>query len=191
MSAAALVVTLHDHLARRRVPHAFGGALALNYYAEPRSTIDVDVNVFVPVERAPAVIEKLSVLGLIPEQIAEAWAPVAGVRLRGDQGEVADLFFSLDEHYAEVARRLRRFPFGAPPRRLPFLSAEDLVVFKLSFNRDKDWVDIRQIFVAGTSLDLDYVEGQLIALRGPTMHPRLARLRALARAHTHTRVLDY
>ena len=30
------------------LPHAFGGALALAYYAEPRSTIDIDVNVFIP-----------------------------------------------------------------------------------------------------------------------------------------------
>lgn len=184
MSAAALVVALHDHFARRRVPHAFGGALALNYYAEPRATIDVDVNVFVSLERAQAVVDKLSLLGLRPEQQDHAaWVPIAGVRLRGERGDVADLFFSLDEHYALVARRVRRFPFGTPPRRLPFVSAEDLVVFKLSFNRDKDWVDIRQLFVAGTALDLDYVERQLIALRGPTMHPRLARLRAIARAH--------
>lgn len=181
MTAASLIVTLHEHFTRVRTPHAFGGALALNYYAEPRATIDVDVNVFVPVDRAQAVIEKLSMTGLRPEQGHAAWAPVAGIRLRGDGGDVADLFFSIDEHYAEVAARVRRFPFGTPPRRLPFLSAEDLVVFKLSFNRDKDWVDIRQLLVSGTDLDLDYVEAQLVALRGPSMHPRLARLRALAR----------
>jgi len=28
------------------LPHAFGGALALAYYAEPRATVDIDVNVF-------------------------------------------------------------------------------------------------------------------------------------------------
>jgi hypothetical protein len=35
------------------VPHAFGGALALAYYAEPRATVDIDLNVFVPVADAP------------------------------------------------------------------------------------------------------------------------------------------
>jgi hypothetical protein len=30
------------------VPHAFGGALALAYHAEPRATIDIDLNVFLP-----------------------------------------------------------------------------------------------------------------------------------------------
>ncbi len=185
MSAAEFIVALHDHFARHRVPHAFGGALALNYYAEPRSTIDVDVNVFVALDRAPAVVEALGMLGLHPAMGQAPWPPVAGVRLRSDRDEVADLFFSVDEeNYAVVESRVRRFPFGTPPRRLPFLSAEDLVVFKLSFNRDKDWVDIRQVLVAGTGLDLDYVERQLIALRGPTMHPRLARLRAMVRGLT-------
>src|SRR5947209_7381077 len=37
------------------IPHAFGGALALAYYAEPRATIDIDLNVFVPVDRYPDV----------------------------------------------------------------------------------------------------------------------------------------
>lgn len=59
------------------------------------------------------------------------------------------------------------------------LEVQDLVVFKLSFGRDKDWVDLRQIIRSGLALDVDYIERQLIALRGPTMYPRLARLRAL------------
>ena len=33
------------------VPHAFGGALALAYYAEPWATIDIDLNAFVPTDR--------------------------------------------------------------------------------------------------------------------------------------------
>lgn len=37
-------------------PHAFGGALGLAFHvAEPRATRDIDVNVFVPVDAAPAV----------------------------------------------------------------------------------------------------------------------------------------
>ena len=43
------VVALDGALAR--FPHAFGGALALAYYAEPRATIDIDLNVFVPADR--------------------------------------------------------------------------------------------------------------------------------------------
>ena len=45
------------------VPHAFGGALALAYWAEPRATVDIDVNVFVPTERVGAVLDPLAALG--------------------------------------------------------------------------------------------------------------------------------
>lgn len=38
-----------------------------------------------------------------------------------------------------------------------------------SFGRDKDWVDLRQIVRSGLALDVDYIEGQPIELRGPTM----------------------
>ncbi|HEY7952208.1 MAG TPA: hypothetical protein VID70_04420 [Solirubrobacteraceae bacterium] len=40
------VLAIHRALAQAKVAHAFGGALALAYYAEPRGTIDIDLNVF-------------------------------------------------------------------------------------------------------------------------------------------------
>ena len=46
------VLLLEEGFAGRGIPHAFGGALALAYYATPRATVDIDVNVFVPVARA-------------------------------------------------------------------------------------------------------------------------------------------
>ncbi|MBI1843131.1 MAG: hypothetical protein HYR89_00725, partial [Actinobacteria bacterium] len=45
------------------VPHAFGGALALAYYAEPRATIDIDLNVFVHGDRFMDVAKQLAPLG--------------------------------------------------------------------------------------------------------------------------------
>lgn len=173
---------MHDRFEGLRLDHAFGGALALAYYAEPRGTVDVDVNVFVTFDRAVEVVAALETLGFRPEQPAHEWLPAAGVRLRrpGDPTRL-DLFFSLDDRYDEIARRTQRFPFGRRRRRLPFLSAEDLAVFKLSFGRDKDWVDLRHLLAAQPAIDLAYVEAQLIALRGATMYPRLARLRVMAR----------
>ncbi len=64
---------------------------------------------------------------------------------------------------------------------LPFLSPEDLAVFKLSFGREKDWVDLRSIASSQRDLDADYVERQLIGLRGPGMYPKLTRFRRLLR----------
>jgi transcriptional regulator with XRE-family HTH domain len=64
---------------------------------------------------------------------------------------------------------------------LPFLSAEDLTVFKISFGRTKDWVDIEAMVTAGTAIDPDYIEHQLVGLKGSTAYPAAARFRALLR----------
>jgi len=177
-----LVLEVHDHLRAGDIDHAFGGALALAYYAEPRGTADVDVNVFVPFASAGDVVAGFGSLGLHAVAPAQQWVPVAGVTLaRLGDPITLDLFFSVGEHYDEIARRKRRFPFASEGRKLPFLSVEDLAMFKLSFGRDQDWVDLRRLVSAHPEVDLSYVERQLIGIRGSTMYPRLARLRVMMR----------
>lgn len=182
MSLVDLVIAVHGALDAAGLPHAFGGALALAYVAEPRGTVDVDVNVFVRVDAVEVVGGALATIGLRPpEDAAEPWLSMAGVRFRGPSAYPVDVFLSLAEQYDEVATRCVRHPFGPAGALVPFLSAEDVALFKLSFGRDKDWVDLRAIVASRPDLDLEYVERQLVSLRGPTMHPRLARIRALAR----------
>lgn len=55
-----------------RRPHAFGGALSLAYYAEPRATSDIDVNVLVSQHTSELAFEPLHQLGVdvIPDDIA-------------------------------------------------------------------------------------------------------------------------
>lgn len=176
------VIEVHRTLARAGLAHAFGGALALAYVAEPRGTVDVDVNVFSPIDGIDAVLGVFAAIDLRPEEARERWVPVAGIRLRSETRPYpVDLFPSLDERYAEIEGRTVELPFGPDRLGLPFLSAEDLALFKLSFGREKDWVDLRSIARSRPDLDAGYVERQLIGLRGPAMHPRLARFRQLLR----------
>lgn len=182
MSLVELVVTVHDRLDHAGVAHAFGGALALAYVAEPRGTVDVDVNVFAPPEEIDGALEALAPVGLVPEQERTDWLPIAGIRLRNPSDPFpVDVFPSLDPAYALIEARVVEHPFGPDRRLLPFLSAEDLTLFKLSFGRPKDWVDITGIAAAVPRLDVEYIEQQIVALRGPSMYPRLARLRSLLR----------
>ncbi|MEX2556461.1 MAG: hypothetical protein WEB06_12640 [Actinomycetota bacterium] len=46
-TAAELARAVADVLSERELPYAIGGAIALGFYAPPRATVDVDVNVFV------------------------------------------------------------------------------------------------------------------------------------------------
>lgn len=185
MSLVEFVLDVHRHLVSADLPHAFGGALALAYIADPRGTVDVDVNVFSPVTEIDAVLEAFAPLGLRAERPRDEWVPIAGIRLRGEVAPYpVDVFPSIDERYDDIEKRCIRHPFGPAGDTLPFLSAEDLALFKLSFGRDKDWVDLRAIARSRPALDIDYIEAQLLGLRGPSMHPRVARLRALSRAET-------
>ena len=182
MSVVDVAVATHRLLTEQELTHGFGGALALNFYADPRSTADVDVNVFVPWAEGLPLIGLFESIGYLPVKPPAEALPVSGIRLaREGTRIVLDVFFSLDAVYDEVAERLQWFPFGYDGEELPFFSAEDVVVFKLSFNRDKDWVDIRHLLEHQRTIELDYIERQLLAMRGPSMHPRVARVRAMAR----------
>jgi hypothetical protein len=177
---AELVLEVHSILNDAGIDHAFGGALALNYYAEARGTVDVDVNLSVPAEGAASVADILRISGFEPELPEGSWLPVAGLRMMRSQ-DVVDLFFSFDDYHRLVLDNavLHPFPSAGGSQELPFLAADDLVVMKLSLNRTKDWADIEAMIAAGTPIDVGYVRAQLVAFRGATTHPRVARLSML------------
>jgi hypothetical protein len=51
-------------LGRGSIPYAFGGTIELAYYAAPRGTEDIDVNVFLRAEEAGPCLEELERLGI-------------------------------------------------------------------------------------------------------------------------------
>ena len=122
-------------------------------------------------------------LGFRPESDVANALPVAGIRLlHPELRYFLDLFFSLDETYDRFRQRVVWHQISATGDRLPFLSAEDIVLFKVTFNRPKDWVDISSVVRSGQPLDLDYIEDTLVALKGPTIYKDVAKLRAVVKA---------
>ena len=175
------VLAVDAAFAQARLRHAFGGALALAFVAPPRATADIDVNVFIGPDAMARVDAALAPLAL-ERQIDTTTLPIAGVRFSSAVDPFpVDVFPSLDPRYDEIARRVRRHTFGPKGEKLPFLSAEDLCIFKLSFGRPQDWVDLAAIALARPALDVDYIEDQVVGLRGRAMYPRVARLRGLLR----------
>jgi len=172
------IVALHAALESARIPHAFGGALALAYYATPRGTIDIDCNVFVRAEKAPRVLEALSSLGVSAGGDERAKIARDGqVRLRWERTPL-DLFFSTDAFHDRCMRRARRVPFGDGAE-IPILAAEDLAIFKVVFDRAKDWVDLGEILYAqGGGFDAGYTLEWLERILAAD-DPRLRRFREL------------
>lgn len=169
------VAQIAASLVERRVPHAFGGALALAYYAEPRATVDIDLNVFVPAERTTIVLEPLEELGIAFDRAdVERRARQDGqVRVRWGRTPI-DLFFSHDAFHESCAGRVREVSFGED--RIRVLGAEDLVLFKATFDRRKDWIDIEQVlFTTAGEFDIGYARRWMERLVSPD-DPRRGKL---------------
>jgi hypothetical protein len=164
-------------LTEQRISHAFGGALALANYADPRGTNDVDVNVATQFTEAEPVLKALKREGFSPEGDPALALPAAGIRMVRGFDEV-NLFFSLDSSNNGVFERSRvlKIKTGGASRYLQIIGPDDLVAFKVSSNRGKDWVDIEAMIAAGTEFNPELIREELLALRGPTMLPRIARL---------------
>jgi len=170
------VIGIHEALDKAKIPHAIGGALALAYYAEPRATIDIDLNVFVPPARWRDVIDALTPLGVNAESLdGEALERDGQYRLWWGDNPV-DLFFAYDEIHTEMRKEARRVPFAGTT--LPILSPEHLTVCKAMFDRTKDWLDIEQVLVATDDLDVEAIEDWLQRMVGDD-DPRLQRLAEL------------
>lgn len=174
LSLPEKVLAIADALHKARIPHAFGGALALAYYAEPRATIDIDVNVFVPPPdhaRVARALEPLGVKATDPSAILRDGQD----RWRWDETPI-DLFFSNDPIHDAMKTAARRVPFG--DSRIPILAPEHLLVCKAAFGRPKDWLDIEQMILMTDRLDRDEVWEWMTRIAAAD-DPRLERLRDL------------
>lgn len=168
------VLSIADSLTAGHVPYAFGGALALAYATEdPRGTRDIDVNVFVPAD------EVMHVFDALPPAVAGDADDVEEVR-RDDQVRLwwddtpVDVFFAAHVFHLAAGRRARAVDLVGSPIRV--LAPTDLAVFKVLFDRSKDWVDIEAMVASGT-LDLDEAVETVNELIGED--PRTERLRGL------------
>ena len=84
-------------------------------------------------------------------------------------------FLNTTPFHDQIAARTRWEQFAGAS--IPFLSCQDIAVFKAFFNRTKDWADIEEMQAAGT-LDKSRVLAVLIEYLGKD-DERVDRLNAL------------
>jgi hypothetical protein len=137
------LLAVHDALTRGRMPHAFGGAIALAYCTEePRGTRDLDVNVFVEPARAREVFEALpSAVTWTSPDVTRAERD-GQVRVWWDDTPI-DLFLDVHNFHRHAAGGVRLVPFEGTS--IPVLGCTALGVLKALFNRTKDWADIEEM----------------------------------------------
>ncbi len=176
------IVAVHEMLDSLRVPHQFGGAIALAWYRNPRATTDIDLNVTVAPEGATPVLGALRHLGVsITDADCAAIAQDGQARVDWE-GSYLDLFFATLDLHQEMASRSRMVRFG--PVEIPILAPEHLVVCKVIFDRPKDWVDIEEMVRWGTEIDGVVVLGWIEMFLGVGSEQG-KRLRAMLAATPH------
>jgi hypothetical protein len=167
-SFAEKVVAVDRSLSEAGIPHAFGGALALGYcIRNPRATADIDVNVFVHVDEVQRLFAALPRGVAISSDAVDVATRDGQVRLHWDNHPV-DLFFSYHALHDRAQARVRIVPFGDD--QIPVLSCTDLAVFKVVFNRSRDWADL-EAMVEANSVDRDDALGWLRETLGADATP--------------------
>ena len=173
---AERLIAVHTALDAAGLPHAFGGAIALAYCTqEPRGTRDLDVNVFVQVDRSDEVLAALPQGVRVTRAHRDRARRDGQVRLMWAETPV-DVFLDTHDFHREVARGVRSVPFETTA--IPVLGCEALVSFKAMYNRTKDWADIEAVLAAG-AVDSRQVLDDLRAFLGPG-DPAVIRLSALS-----------
>lgn len=148
------------------VPYAIGGALALAVAGVPRGTADVDINVFVELDRLSELISLLSSLGVVldPES-ARIRAQRDGMFVGRWDGMRIDVFLPSIE-FAREAERTRIRVTGPDGWSGWFLSPEALAVFKLLFFRGKDIVDLERLVAVRPDLDRGWIRAHIAEMMG-------------------------
>jgi hypothetical protein len=172
MTLADRILALHRALEHAQLPHAFGGAIALAYWtSDPRATSDIDLNVFVAADDAAVALEALPPGVAKPDGTADTIARDGQVRLWWDDTPV-DLFFDYVPVHADARRNRRTVVFAGAS--IPVLGPVELAVFKVMFDRTRDWADI-EAMVAAQTLDATAVKAALGPMIG-VEDERFARL---------------
>jgi hypothetical protein len=165
-SPTEVAAALGRALDERGQDYAFGGAVALAYWAEPRTTMDVDLTLFVPPDRPVDCIRTLQAIGCdVP--VAEATALLdEHAFCRAKYGAMrVDVFFPSNPFYETARTRRQRVPLKDGS--IIVWDAETLAVFKMMFFREKDFVDLKQILRHRLpNFDREWVRMQLVEICG-------------------------
>jgi hypothetical protein len=170
-----LIENLADAFDRLGLEYAFGGALANNYWGIVRTTVDADCLAAIPALKYQALVDELSVLGATTRDARQVESPLSVAALREQiqsrhfcrsacRSIGVRLFTPVIPLQHEI---LRRAPaLSLENRAVKITMAEDLILLKMAFHREKDLGDVRGILrVQQSQLDVDYLRrwaGQML-----------------------------
>jgi hypothetical protein len=169
-----------DILQSLNLPHAIGGALAHGVWTLPRSTLDVDMDVFF----TPFSDDCPTFLKIIVDNGGEFCDHLNNDKLLTHEEVVAkikrdfsinfflfgrrfDVFFPKFEVETDLVWELRNCVelVNVGSDKYPFLNKDGITLIKLLWKRTKYIPDLEQMFAANSkTLDLEFIENKLVSL---------------------------
>jgi len=151
---------------RTGVPYAVGGAVAASFWGVPRTTQDADLLVSVPALVSQHFADALAEEGFsVVDPSGGGMPTVTGLRRQSDaeglmrlacRNVPVEMFVPVVPLQHEILRRATDEPFHG--RTIKVTSAEDLILLKMAFHRQKDIQDVRGILgVQKGRLDLGHL----------------------------------
>lgn len=147
--------------------YAVGGAIAQNYWGIVRATQDADFLLSLARTRFDDLKEALERAGFVIRKGDGSTHPLSVEEIIRQEGDAhllvihrglvkVEIFFPILPLQHSILRRAVRVKLGS--RIVPVTTAEDLIVLKLAFGRQKDLQDVRGILWSQKGrLDLDYI----------------------------------
>lgn len=167
------LIQVADAMECCRLAYVVVGGVAAIAWGVPRTTLDIDVAVWAEPASVDAAIDCL--LSRFPARVANAHEFVRQTNvllLRTAQGVEIDVIFgrlSIQQDF--VSRGIEKDIEG---RKIRFVTAEDLLLMKLSSEREKDQQDARTLLrVTAGTLDRSYLEPRLVELAEGLARPEI------------------
>lgn len=171
---ADVVLRLAGVFERLAVPYAIGGAVATSFWGVPRTTQDADCLVAVPAVAYQRLADALNATGFVidrPPGPQGVTVEALLQQVRDDKymtlacrATSVELFIPVVPLQHSILKRAVDRPFHGHAIRVT--TAEDLILLKMAFHRQKDLLDIKGILhIQKGQLDISYVRqwsGQML-----------------------------
>jgi hypothetical protein len=165
----AFVRSVIDTLEALGFVYMIGGSFASMYYSEPRTTVDIDIAIVLPLEEVGRLVDAFQALGyyVSHDAIIDAIIHEQPFNIIDAEGGYKGDFFLLIEptelERSALARRRREVYNPDSGAETCFYSPEDVIIYKLKYyllgRMQKHLRDIAaMLIVRGETLDFGYIQ---------------------------------
>jgi hypothetical protein len=164
----------HEFLTAQGIPYVIIGGLAVQYWGQPRLTVDVDLTVLIPPEDIAGFARMITSHfdSRVPNPVSFA-RQARMILVRASNGCEVDISLALPGYEDELIPHAVEWQLE-PDKCVNLCSAEDLIIHKAVAGRPQDLADIEGVvYRQGDRLDVEYIRHWLREFAAVLENPEL------------------